>query len=215
MRFLSVLTSFALLAPSTAHARPPRPITCAAVADTTPASLWADGISFGEFAGRMHDRKAEWEKRNGWGTIPDALAVRMRALSAPLRVLVVAEEACSDSMNSIPYLVRLVAFAPSIQLRVVNSTVGRSVMEAHRTPDGRAATPTFVVLDANDHVIACWTERPATLRAWLKTPKDSLPPEQRHNGRLGWYEHDQGASAMAEWVPMLEDAAAGRATCDH
>ncbi|MBI3790730.1 MAG: thioredoxin family protein [Gemmatimonadetes bacterium] len=185
----------------------------AAVTDSTPADLFAGGMTFGDFVGRMGGRKDEWLKRNDWGRIPDEAAQRLRAIATPLRILVVAEEGCSDSMNSIPYLVRLVALAPDIQLRVVNSSTGRSIMEAHRTPDGRAATPTVVVLDAKGTTVACWIERPATLRQWMKTPKDSLPSDQRFGGRLAWYEHDKGASAMAEWVPMLEAAAAGRTSC--
>ncbi len=209
------LVLVALGAPLLPGARPACASPAVTVADSTPSpsALWRDGITFGEFSSRFKSRKADWEKRNEWGAIPDALAARMRALTTPLRVLIVAEEECSDSMNSMPYLVRLVQLAPNIGVRVVDSKAGRSIMEAHRTPDGRAATPTVVVLDAQDRVIACWVERPSTLIAWLKTPKDSLPADQRFGGRLKWYENDKGTAALAEWVPMFEQAAAGRPTC--
>ncbi len=201
-----------LATPSAALAHASR-CTAPAAADSTPAQLWALGMTFDAFHAGMSSRKAEWDTRIGWVAIPDAAAERMRAIRTPLRVLVVAEEGCGDSMNSLPYLVRLVALAPDIQLRVVNSTVGRSIMEAHRTPDGRAATPTVVVLDARDQVVACWIERPSALLAWSRTPKDSLPKEQRFGSRMAWYENDKGRSALAEWVPMLEAAAAGRGAC--
>lgn len=219
MPLAALLASLLTLAPAThvvapsACAAAPAALVAAADSTPSPAALWKDGITFGEFTGRMKNRKGDWDKRNEWGTIPDAFAARMRAITAPLRVLMVAEEECSDSMNSMPYLARLAALAPSIEVRVVNSTVGRSIMEAHRTPDGRAATPTVVVLDAQDRVVACWVERPVSLLVWLKIPKDSLPQDQRFSGRLKWYEHDQGASAISEWVPLLENAAQGRVSC--
>lgn len=211
---LALAAAALVAAPRAAHARPARcPAPALAAADSTLAQLWALGMTFDAFHGGMSGRKAEWDTRIGWVTIPDDAAERMRALRTPLRVLVVAEEGCGDSMNSLPYLVRLVALAPDIQLRVVNSTTGRSIMEAHRTPDGRAATPTVVVLDARDQLVACWIERPAALLAWSRTPKDSLPRDQRFGSRMAWYEHDKGRSALAEWVPMLEAAAAGRSLC--
>ncbi len=179
----------------------------------SPAVLWKGGVSFGEFSSRFKSRKDDWAKRNEWGTFPDSLVARTRAITTPLRILMVMEEECSDSMNSMPYLVRLAQFAQNIEVRVVNSTVGRSVMEAHRTPDGRAATPTVVVLDATDRVVACWVERPSALLTWLKTPKDSLPQDQRFGGRREWYENNKGAAAIAEWVPLLERAAAGSGNC--
>ena len=186
-----------------------------AAADSTPslAALYREGITFGEFAGRFNNRKKDWELRAGWVNIPDSTAARMRALRTPLRVLVVAEENCSDSMNAIPYLARLLELAPVIEMRVVDSKKGRSIMEAHRTPDGRAATPTFVVLDERDNVIACWVERPAVLVTWLKTARDSLNDDQRFAGKMAWYANDRGQSSIAEWVSMLEDAAVGRERC--
>ena len=213
-----MLPVVALAVLATAPLTPPTRACAAAVAvvaDSTPspAALWQEGMTFGEFSGRFKSRKEAWEKRNSWGTFPDLTASRMRAITAPLRILVVAEEECGDSMNSIPYLVRLVALAPSIEVRIVDSKKGLSVMEAHRTVDGRAATPTIVVLDQADRVVACWVERPAALIRWSKTPRDSLPADQRFGGRLAWYENDKGASAMAEWVPLLEGAGAGRLTC--
>lgn len=218
MHLAALLVLYALATPA-----PRRPLPACAAAATisapdsapSPAALWKDGVTFGEFTGRMQNRKDDWAKRNEWGAVPDLLVARMRAITAPLRILMVAEEECSDSMNSMPYLVRLAQFAPAIEVRVINSTVGRSIMEAHRTPDGRAATPTVVVLDQRDSVVACWVERPSTLRGWLKAPKDSLPKEQRFGGRREWYENDKGASAIAEWVPLLENAAAGRMSCSN
>ena len=107
-------------------------------------------------------------------------------------MLAVAEEMCNDSMNAIPYLARLAELAPNVELRIVNSSRGRSIMEAFRTPDGRAATPTVVVLDANGKVAGCWIERPESLRTWSSTPKDSLPSNERFADRRAWYENNKG-----------------------
>ena len=46
----------------------------------------------------------------------------------------VAVDSCSDSVNTIPYLARLVEMVDGFDMRVVNSRVGRKVMEDHPTP---------------------------------------------------------------------------------
>lgn len=179
-----------------------------------PAVIWRDGVTYAAFTSAFSNRKRDWRQRDGWAVISDSLMTRARALPMKLRVLAVAEEMCNDSMNSIPYLARLAELTPMIELHIVNSARGRSIMEAFRTPDGRAATPTVVVLDANGRVAGCWIERPERLRKWSLTPRDSLPKDQRFEDRRGWYENDKGRSAMAEWIPMLERIARGESACE-
>ena len=75
-----------------------------------------------------------------------------------------AEDACHDSLGTLPYLAKLVDASPdTLSMRVVRKSVGLPVMEAHRTPDGRPATPTIVVLDAEGGVKGVIAERPAAL----------------------------------------------------
>lgn len=47
------------------------------------------------------------------------------------------------------------------ELRIIGSDIGRAIMNAHRTPDGRAATPTVLLLDANFTEIVELMERGA------------------------------------------------------
>ena len=128
-------------------------------------------------------------------------------------ILAVADEGCGDSMNSMPYLARLASLAGTLDLHFVNSQRGRAILEAYRTPDGRAATPTVIALDPLDRVVGCWVERPEKLLRWSRTPKDSLPANERFSDGRAWYANDKGRSALAEWVPMLERIARGEIAC--
>jgi hypothetical protein len=86
------------------------------------------------------------------------------------------------------------------------------VMESHRTPDRRAATPTLVVLDAAGNDVGCLVERPSTLQR--------LITEKREAGTLAgfqkqsWYDTDAGATVVREMVAVLRAAAAGSPLCD-
>jgi hypothetical protein len=91
-------------------------------------------------------------------------------------------------------------------MRLINPTMGKAVQEAHRTPDGRAATPTFILLDAEFNERGCWVERPATLIDLMKNGTD-------FNGKMEWYDKDQGASSIEEIVQVIEAAHAGSTKC--
>ena len=124
-------------------------------------------------------------------------------------MLVVAEDWCGDSANTIPYLARLTEEVPGFELRIVDSKAGRGVMEARRTADGRAATPTVVMLDAGGHEVGCLVERPAALKAWVDEHRGRLGDREFQEGRVAWYRNDRGRSTVAEVLAVLEAAAQG------
>ena len=177
------------------------------------AATWRDGVKFADFVAAMKQRQADWKKRSEWAAITDDMRSRVRAVSGNFRVLAVTAEQCGDSMSSLPYFSALLDSVPNIEMRLVQSSRGRAIMEAHRTPDGRAATPTIVILDANDHLVGCYIERPQALLKWNATPKDSLPADQRFSDRLAWYDANRGQAAIGELLALLEKAQKGEGSC--
>ena len=101
------------------------------------------------------------------GVAPDALVTRATAAGSGWKLLVVTVSGCSDSVNSIPYVASFLDKVPSIEMRLISPTAGKAVQEAHRTPDGRAATPTVILLDGEFNERGCWIERPANLIALM------------------------------------------------
>ena len=59
--------------------------------------------------------------------------------------------------------------------------LGKAVMEAHRTPDGRTATPTIVVLGDDGHVIGAWTERPSSIQTWFLEKQKTTMQKPLHD----------------------------------
>jgi hypothetical protein len=176
---------------------PPRAIDYAAV--------YAGGVTFAAFLDAAESRPDEWRSRYSNAAVSPDTVSRLRALPSRRRLLVVAEAFCSDSLATVPYLARLVDAAPDkIELRVVNSRTGRPIMEAHRTPDGRAATPTVVVLAADGPPIGAWSERPSTLHAWVLEHNATLTRKDLHDRIAEWYTADGGHSAVAEILALIE-----------
>lgn len=208
---MTLLTSLlaATLTCSTAEATP----APAVVADSTRRDLFEKGISFGDFLTKARQRKEQWERNYAQGAVPDALLARARGVGGTWKVLAVAVDGCSDSVNTIPYLARLAEHVVGMELRIVGSDVGRVVMEGHRTADGRAATPTVLLLDGEYLEAGCFIERPAELRRWMEGEKGKRGDDQLFSGKMVWYDENKGVATVSDFVEMLEAAARGGRLC--
>jgi hypothetical protein len=176
------------------------------VIDSTYKALYESGVTFADFVAAATSRKEQWEGNYALKIAPDVLVTRASAAGSGWKLLVVTISSCGDSVNSIPYLASLLDKIPSIEMRLINPTAGKAVMESHRTPDGRAATPTVILLDDQFNERGCWVERPSNLVALMKEPTFG-------GNRQEWYDTDRGASALDEIVQMIEAAHAGSVKC--
>jgi hypothetical protein len=178
---------------------------------------WA---SQAEDAGRLFDRGLTWEdflaeakaQRDVWlqttssARVPLDMVERFRRVSRGLRILVVAEDWCPDSVNAVPYIAGLASSA-SVPLRIVDRKLGEPLMNRHRTPDGRTATPTVVLLrDADD--VGAWVERPGVVQQWFLSMATNAENAKRFGRRQSWYESDRGHTVIAEVTALAERTAA-------
>lgn len=178
------------------------------------AKLFASGVPFSEFLSNAKERKELWNTNYGRAVVADAVMARATRVTGTWNVLVVAVDSCSDSVSTIPYIAKLVESMPNVTLRIVDPKAGKEVMEAHRTPDNRAATPTVILLDASFTPKGCWIERPRELREWISGEKKANGDSGVFGGKMTWYEKDAGGSTVAEFVDLLEKASRGEAACD-
>ena len=195
--FLCAAALFTAIVPVMLQARPATPPDYLA--------LYKNGITFAEFLEFARAKRDEWRQRYNDASVTPDLITRMRALPSKRLILVVAEDWCSDSAQTIPYVARLVDGAPErLAMRIVNSTVGRAVMDANLTPDGRAATPTIVVLTERQAVLGSWVERPSTAQAWFLEQQKSVMQQALHDQLKKWYPDDAGRTTVAEIAALLE-----------
>ena len=209
---MSILTLLAALITSLAA---PCPAPTAPVnVDEELRTLYMNGRSWGDFLEAAERRRDLW--RTNWSRsaeIDPALLERARAVPGEWRLLAVAVDGCSDSVSTIPYMARLAELVEGLDIRIVDSDAGRRVMEDHPTPDGRAATPTVVLLDDDFEEAGCFIERPPVLRDWILENPMSLGRQALFEAKMEWYADDAGQRTLEEVVRMLEAAAGGRAVC--
>jgi len=184
-----------------------------AAADTTEQErLYREGVTFQGFLENATRRVDTWNGNYARAVVPPNLSKRAQILGE-WRLLVIAEDWCGDSANTIPYLARLVEDVDGVDMRVVDSEAGGSLMAAHPTPDGRGATPTVLLLDQEGAVAGCWIERPTELQDWWLENEASVGREELLRQKYAWYDDDLGRTTMAEVVQMIEAAEKGDRWC--
>jgi len=176
--------------------------------------LWESGVTWQEFLADAESRRDGWLEN--WASsegLDSAGVERARAVGGTWYVLAVAVDGCSDSVSTIPYLARLAERVDGLELRIVDSDAGRWVMEENPTPDGRAATPTVVLLDPDFEKRGCFIERPSALQSILLENQDELDQRQLYHFKMGWYHGNRGGTTVREIVRILEAAASDDAIC--
>ena len=213
-----VLSAFCL----TADPAPPVLIPATTVSEYPTATSWQGddrkdlymkGIAFPEFLEQAERRRDRWVRNYENAMADEDLLARARAVGGNWKLLAVAIDGCSDSVSTIPYIARLVEGVENLEMRIVDSTVGRDVMMAHRTPDGRAATPTLVLLDEAYEEVGCFVERPLLLQDWVSENREGLDDREYVRQKFAWYDNDAGRNTLEEIVGLLEAAAEGTKGC--
>ncbi|MEJ2184817.1 MAG: thioredoxin family protein [Gemmatimonadota bacterium] len=177
-------------------------------------TLFRQGQTFQAFLATADFRKSEWRTAYRDAVVPDSLLARARAVPGDWKLLVVAADWCPDSYHTVPYLARLAEQVPGIELRLVSTGPGKAIMDAYRTPDGRSATPTMLILNGKYQEEGCMVERPTALeKLYLAHRAKGESNAEAHEEAMAWYERDRGRSALSEIVDRLAAAAAGSPVC--
>ena len=208
-----LLSAASGVCPATVGDRVPTALATSTVASEELEELYRSGLPFDVFFDQADRRREMWEKNYRDGSVAPEMVERVRALGGEWRLLAVAEDWCSDSVSTIPFLALLAEQAPNLEMRVIRSDAGREIMETHRTPDDRAATPTVLILTSDYEEAGCLVERPPNLQEWALAARQELSDQEFVRRKMAWYETDGGASTVRAIVEGLEAAAAGAPVC--
>lgn len=187
-----------------------------ALVDSTFAALFAAGQTFPDFIDAAVRRREGWLRITAGAEVSDEAVARATAVGGNWRLLVVAIDACGDSMQSVPYAAKLAERVPGLSLRIVPPSEGRPAQDAHRSLDGRRATPTFVLLNEDAESVGCVVELPRELReAMHQARSEGVSSRKRHEDMAEWYEANRGQGIVGEVIAMMEGASRGAPVCDR
>ncbi len=166
--------------------------------------MYGQGKPWDQYLASTKAQRETWLK-NAARDVPPALVERFKRAGDGLRLLVITADWCPDSVNSVPYIATLAAGA-GVDVRVVDFKTGKSIMDAHHTPDGRASTPTVILL-RGDQEVGAWVERPASLQWWYLGMANQISDDERLERKMAWYEWNRGTDALTEIVILAEQSA--------
>jgi hypothetical protein len=191
----------------------PASVVAVAPADSTLEALFAAGVPFSEFLEKARARRDQWKANYAAARVPDDALGTAIATPGRWRLLVVAVDGCSDSVNTIPILALLDSLVSTIDLRIITPDEGRALQETRRTPDGRAATPTVILIDEHGDDAGCFIERPAELVRKSGEARAAGTYDVFLSGKQAWYTADAGQSTVREIVALMVSASEGRPQC--
>jgi hypothetical protein len=196
----TVLVCIALTAASwSPHAEPASPPLL---------SLYERGSDWPRFVASVRVHPDLWHRDDARTPVPHALVDRLARVGRDLRLLIVAEDWCTDSANTIPFVAHLASLA-GVELRILDRTSGASLMTRHPSGDGRGVTPLVVFIrDGQDR--GAWVERPQPLQEAFRRMADDPASHHRAAERQSWYDADQGRTALEEIVAAAERSAASQ-----
>lgn len=173
-------------------------------------SLYQGGVPFGTFLEAAERRVDRWQANAAKDGLTEDQRQRILAIPGTWYLLAVAVDGCSDSVSTIPFLSHLTGASDRISMRIVTPEAGRFIMEGRPTPDGRAATPTVLVLNAAFEEVGAFIERPAALQEWALGEGADLSSNEFGRQKFAWYDADAGRQTVEAVLSILERAAQER-----
>lgn len=204
----AVVASLFLLAPtSLAHAAvrgwiPP-------LTEAQRAHRFQGALTYEQFVAADTAQRAAWPVKHAAAAATIAgFRDRARAIPGRWRLLIIADTACRDAVNSVPYLDRLASVQPSIELRMLRKEDAKDLLRTHRR-EGRSPTPLVVLYDEHFIERGSWMERPLKLRTLIASEKGSVSDDSLRKDVAAWRAADNGRSVLNEVLTMIERECAG------
>lgn len=165
------------------------------------------GESFSEFLHRSKENSELWDTLYKRATLSDDAAARAARVRHPWHLLVLSEDWCGDSINTLPVIARLTETQPLIDMRIIGRDVNPDLIDSHLTGLSKSI-PVIILLDEDFNEIGWWGPRPGTLQAWVTESGLALPKDERYRQVRTWYARDHGKTAVNELLELMEKAEA-------
>ncbi|MGD8279232.1 MAG: thioredoxin family protein [Gemmatimonadota bacterium] len=185
------------------------------------STKWERALPFPDWIANARKNADLWRDIAARAHVADELLAAVGAIPGRWRLLVLAADWCGDAVNTVPYVAKLAALSPHLELRVVDRAAHPDLMAAHRTPRPATAVdpagmsdsiPVVMVLDEDFDERGWWGPRPSELQDWFWTVGQTFDSKEgRYRSVRGWYARDRGVSTLAEISRLLETAAAALA----
>jgi len=165
------------------------------------------GESFSEFLHRPKNNSELWDALYKRATLSEDAVARATRVQRPWHLLVLSEDWCGDSINTLPVIARLTEAQPLIDMRIISRDANPDLIDSHLTGLAKAI-PVIILLDDEFNERAWWGPRPGSLQAWVTESGLALPKDERYRQVRTWYARDHGKTAVNELLELIDKAEA-------
>jgi len=167
--------------------------------------LFLGGETFESLLARPKANSELWGALYRRARVSEVILGRVDAIRDPWRLLVLNEDWCGDSINTLPVVARLAEAVPLIELRIIGRDANPDIMDQHLTGLSRSI-PVIMVLDSDFTERGWWGPRPRPLQDWIMEEGLALPKAERYREVRTWYARDRGQTVLHELLDIIENA---------
>lgn len=139
--------------------------------------------------------------------IPEELLDITQSIDEPQFWLVITEDWCGDSAQTLPYISAVADLNEQITLRIVHRDTHPEIMEMYLT-DGKQAIPKLIAFNAAGEELFQWGPRPEEAATLFQTEKENGTPKPDIYPKLHlWYGRNRGKAVFHEFTEHLRQFA--------
>ncbi len=128
-----------------------------------------------------------------------------RAIRVPQLWMILTEPWCGDSAQNLPYILKIAACSPVIDIRILLRDQNLDIMEAYLT-NGTRGIPKLVAFDEGGRELFRWGPRPQAAADLFRELMESGAPVQEVREKLHlWYAKDRGRTLEQELRTIMKD----------
>ena len=141
----------------------------------------------------------------------DSYHSRLSRASLKLRILILTEPWCSDSLSIVPVVLKMLKGIDSVEIRFLLRDENPDLMDLHLTKGGRAI-PKFIILDDSYKVLLSWGPRPSVVQDIYESMRpdidaERIPKIEATKKIRAFYGRDRGRATAEEFCRLLLEKA--------
>lgn len=123
--------------------------------------------------------------------------------------VVITEDWCGDSAQSLPYIALIAAENPKITLRILLRDSNPDIMDQYLT-NGTRSIPILIAFDYDGNELFRWGPRPKELQdIFFKLRKEAIPRSELYEKLHSWYTQNGGKALEEEIMELIRKSESG------
>ncbi|MGE5354335.1 MAG: thioredoxin family protein [Acidobacteriota bacterium] len=117
--------------------------------------------------------------------------------------VVITEDWCGDSAQTLPYIAKIAAASPKIELAILLRDENLDIIDQYLT-NGTRSIPKLIGFDRKWNELYTWGPRPrALMELFQRLKSEGMPKEKIYENLQTWYNQDRGRELEREFMEML------------